>query len=215
MLTIMTAAAAVVRDDTPHEDHFVHLRGVTWPDYERLLRLRGEASVPRLSYLQGILEMRSPSRTHEGIKSLIAGLLEAWCLDRGIELMPFGSWTLKERAEERGAEPDECYVFGTEPAERPHLAIEVEWTSGGLDKLEIYRRLGVGEVWHWRQGVISVHVLKNGAYHRVAASKLVPGLDLGLLATFLDRPTLTQAVRAFRAATLRAAPKRAPRRRPR
>lgn len=30
--------------------------------------------------------------------------------------------------------------------ERPHLAIEVIWTSGGVGKLDLYRRLGVAEV---------------------------------------------------------------------
>lgn len=56
---------------------------------------------------------------------------------------------------ERGAEPDECYVFGEDPdPERPDLAIEVIWISGGMNKLEIYRALGVAEVWHWRRGRI-------------------------------------------------------------
>ena len=47
------------------------------------------------------------------IESLIARRFEAWCIDRNVELMPYGSWTLKDRKEDRGAEPDECYVFGT------------------------------------------------------------------------------------------------------
>jgi len=28
------------------EDHFVHLDGVTWADYERLLEIRGDHSAP-------------------------------------------------------------------------------------------------------------------------------------------------------------------------
>ncbi len=42
--------------------------------------------------------------------------------------------------------------------EAPDLAIEVIWTSGGIDKLESYRGLGVGEVWFWREGRMEVFV---------------------------------------------------------
>jgi Uma2 family endonuclease len=172
-----------------------------WDDYERLLDLRGDTSAPRFTYLRGTLEIMSPSKEHEVIKSLIARLLESWCVERGIELMPYGSWTLKDRQEERGAEPDECYVFGAEPRDRPHLAIEVEWTRGGMNKLDVYSRLGVDEVWIWRKGVIHVFVRQGDSYQELARSPTLPDLDLTLLASFLDRPTLTQAVRDFRAAS--------------
>jgi Uma2 family endonuclease len=56
---------------------------------------------------------------------------------------------------------DECYIVGPDQnKEVPDLALEVVWTSGGLDKLEIYRRLGVGEVWIWKDGRITVHALR-------------------------------------------------------
>jgi len=186
-------------DDSPKEDHFVRLDGVTWSDYVRLLAARGDRSAPRISYLEGALEIMSPSFDHEAIRSLIGRLVEAYCLDRDIEIMPVGSWTLKDRRHERGAEPDECYVFGGRRPARPDLAIEVIWTSGGLDKLEIYRALGVGEVWVWRKGKLRVHLLGGGAYRAAASSRCLPDLDLALLCRFLDRPSVTRAVRDFRA----------------
>lgn len=82
----------------------------------------------------------------------------------------------------------------------PDLAIEVVWTSGGIDKLEIYRRLGVGEVWIWKESRIEVHVLRQQQYQQEAGSALFPDLDMSLLASFLDRPTALQAVKAFRQA---------------
>ena len=65
-------------------------------------------------------------------------------MERDIDIMPYGSWLLESKVHRRGIEPDECYVLGevTDP-EVPDLAIEVVWTSGGLDKLEIYRKLRV------------------------------------------------------------------------
>ena len=115
---------------------------------ERLLAMRGDRSAPRIAYLEGEIEIMSPSRTHEGIKSMIGCLVEAYCLERDIPFSAYGSWTLQAQDRSRGAEPDECYVFGGSSApkgesESPHLAIEVVWTSGRIDKLDIYRKLGV------------------------------------------------------------------------
>jgi len=174
-----TVSALEKRDDTPVEDHVVQLSGVSWDDYERFLEIRGDRSAPRFTYLEGELEIMSPSRDHEQIKSIVGRLFEAYCLERGIRFLPLGSWTLKERKELRGAEPDECYVLGTEPekAERPHVAIEVVWTSGRMNKLEVYRRLGVREVWYWKKGHLKVHALRGDQYEKLARSELVP--DLG------------------------------------
>jgi len=120
-------------------------------------------------------------------------------LCRGIDLSPYGSWTLRHAPKASGLEPDECYIIGADQrAERPDLAIEVVWTSGGLDMLEIYRRLGVPEVWVWRDGDITMHALRDGAYHVTPMSTQLPGVDVRVLGSFLDRPTAMQAVRAYR-----------------
>ena len=194
------ALALREHDDTPNADGIVNLHGVTWEDYERVLAMRGDKSAPRIHYLEGELEIMSPSRDHEQIKSLIGHLLEYWCLERGIDVAPFGSWTLKKKKFKRGAEADECYVFGRERRDRPHLAIEVEWTQGILDKLQIYEKLGVDEVWIWRKGVIEVHVFSGSKFVRAPRSRVLPDLDLTLLASMLDRDTLNDAVRDFRKA---------------
>lgn len=188
-------------DDTPVDDKIVVLRGLSWSDYQRLLEVRGEASVPRYAYLAGDLEIMTPSLPHESIKSRIGRLVEVWCLERGIDFSPCGSWTLENKPKESGIEPDECYVFGDlgEPT-RPDLAIEVVWTSGGVQKLEIYRRLGVKEVWFWRRGRISVHVLEADGYSDALSSSVLPGIDLEQLVSFLDRPSASQAMREYRAA---------------
>lgn len=195
----MGAALALERDDGPHEDHLVVLGDVTWADDQRIMEIRGDRSAPRISYDDGLLEITSPSKEHESLKSLIGRLVETYCLEAGIELSTYGSWTLEDKALKRGIEPDECYVFGpTRAATRPDLAIEVVWTSGGLGKLDIYRVLGVREVWFWRRGVLTPHVLRDGAYVEVAASEVLPGIDLAQLASFLNRPSTSAAMRAYR-----------------
>lgn len=197
----MIARAERVDRDEPREDHFVRLHGVARADYLRLLEIRGECSVPRMTYVEGTLEIMSPSRAHELIKSYIGRLVEVWCLERGVELTPNGSWTLKSKRDERGAEPDECYIFGPDARRRrrPDLAIEVVLTSGGIDKLDVYRKLGVREVWYWESGRIQPYVRGVG-YAAVAGSEALPGIDLEQLASFLDRPTASAAIREYRAA---------------
>jgi len=198
----MLAKQLAEHDDAPVEDKIVVLRGLRWSDYQRMLEARGDASVPRFAYLEGQLEIMTPSKPHEAIKSRIGTLVEVWCLDHGVEFSPFGSWTLEDEAAERGLEPDECYVFGDSAAAatRPDLAIEVVWTSGGVRKLDIYAKLGVREVWFWRRGQISVHLLESERYEEAMTSRALSGIDLVELASFVGRPTASQGIREYRAA---------------
>ena len=155
---MMLAERLLNHDETPVDDQIVVLRNATWADYQRHLELRGERSAPRISFLQGALEIMTPSRFHESLKSMIGRLVEVWCLENGLDFSPYGSWTLENKDEARGVEPDECYVFGkNDSPERPDLAIEVVWTSGGVDKLDIYRKLGAKD----RESALSV-ALKHG-----------------------------------------------------
>lgn len=202
MLTGMVATSQIPPGEyVPTADQRVVMYGVQWGQYDALLALRGDASVPRIAYLDGALELMTPSRDHERIKSYIGRLIEAYALERDVDLSPYGAWTLQTGPRRAGVEPDECYLIGSDQdRETPDLVIEVIWTSGGIDKLEAYRRLGVPEVWFWKDGAIQVHVLRDGGYQRSAASVCLPGLDVALLCSFLDRPTAMQAVKAFRAA---------------
>ena len=188
-----------------NDDEVVTIHGVSWEDLEHRLTRKGDAPLPRIAYLDGELELVSPSIEHERAKSNIGSLIEMYAVEREIEISSAGSWLLKNARRKAGAEPDECYIVGPyEDRKRPDFAIEVVKTSGGIDKLEIYRRLDVTEVWFWIRGAIEVHVLRDGAWVRAARSTFLPGLDLELLCACLDRPSTTAAIRAFRDA-LRAA----------
>jgi Uma2 family endonuclease len=149
----------------------------------------------------------SPSHEHEAIKSMIGRLVEAFCLERGIDFRIYGNWTLQAAGVEKALEPDECYVFGPATAPilskeaapiRPDLAIEVIWTSGGISKLDIYRAIGVREVWFWQRGIITPRELRDGDYVEIDASQVLPGIDLVQLVSFLDRPTMSAAIRDYR-----------------
>ncbi len=193
-------AFAPARDDRRDEDRFVVRRGVSWSEYQQVLEERGESSAPRIAYLEGLLEIMSPGWTHERLKGAIGRLVEVWCLEHDIEYTPLGHLTLQDEAVARGVEPDECYVFGSAPEEgtRPDLAIEVIWTSGSVNKLKIYRKLAVREVWIWRRGRLTAYALHGDAYEAVSESVVLPGIDLEQIAGLLDQPPTSAAVRAYR-----------------
>jgi Uma2 family endonuclease len=195
----MPAAAARVPDAFPEDlDQRVTLRGVSWARFLDVLVARGESSAVRITYLAGELELMSPSFSHEATKTMIGRLVETYADDLGLDLYGAGSWTLKSKVKKLGIEPDECYSLG-KPSRVPDLAIEVIWTSGGLEKLEVYRGLGVREVWVWKQGKIGAYLLRGERYVRAARSRLLPGLDLALVARLASRPDQPVAIRELRA----------------
>lgn len=177
-------------------DQRVFLHNVSWQQYEGLLELRGEDPGPRMIYLEGELELMSPSQDHEVITKMIARLLEAYALVKGIELNGYRSMTMKSRPRARGAEPDECYAVGAAKT-RPDIAIEVIWTHGGLDKLEVYRGLGIREVWLYRAGKLEVYALRRNAYIRIPRSEILPKLDLAHLVRYASASNQTDAVRRY------------------
>lgn len=192
------AAFQAYRAGAPHDpDQRVVIHGLDWWRFEAMLAIRGDRSGVRLAYLEGDLEITSPSRTHEAIKKTIARLLEAYAEERGIFFNGYGSGTMKKPSADRAVEPDECYVVGSDK-ETPDLAIEVIWTSRGIDKRSIYAAFGVRELWEWEDGRLVVLILHGQAYVPAPRSELIPELDLAVLDRFVAYEDQTSAVREFR-----------------
>ncbi len=176
------------------------LSGVPWATYV-VLRDSIESAGVRMTFLEGWLEIMSPSRQHEVEKKQIARLLELFCLERDIPLFGYGSTTFRKEEKQRGLEPDECYSRGADK-DIPDVALEVVKTPGRIDKLDIYRHLGVREVWVFEAGEFHVLSLRGATYERVENSEVFPELDLLHLASFAQRTDQHVALREFRA-TLR------------
>lgn len=178
----------------------VLLHGVDWEQYSALLEVLGD-NFPtlRLSYLEGTLEITTRSPEHEDLKKMIGMLVEAYLQETRTRFHAGGSTTFRKAAKQRGLEPDECYCLGAKKA-FPDLAIEVVITSGLVDKLEIYRGLGVAEVWQWQTGQFSVYHLRSDGYELIENSELLPNLDLTLLATHVQPENQFDAVMDFREA---------------
>lgn len=199
----MNAVTDILQNADPARmDQHIRLHNVSWRDYEALLAMRGDNGGVRIAYLDGELELMTPSRDHESLKKMLARLIEAFAEERDIELEGIGSWTLKQSAKKRGVEPDECYVVGirSEPPPVPDIAIEVVWTSGGMDKLPIYQGLGIPEVWFWEDDTLTVYGLRQNGYVALPRSKKLPELDTDLLVQCMTQNSQTQAVKALRQA---------------
>jgi Uma2 family endonuclease len=192
------AAAVSPRVAPPAGEQRILLNGITWKDYV-LLRDVLDGPGVRLTYLRGVLELMSPSREHELWKTNIARLVELYAHVRRVELHGYGSTTFKKEAKERGAEPDECYLVGKNLAEMPEIVLEVIHTSPLIDKLDVYAGMGISEVWVFRDGRFTIHVLDcaHGRYDVRTSSALLPGLDFDTVARFAVREDTPQALREF------------------
>ena len=197
----MVAAHVTPFDDDPAPvgEQRVIVRGVPWEVYVALNDAVESRGV-RFAYLRGELEIMSPSLSHETLKSTFGRLIELYAVECGVALYAHGSTTFRKRAKQAGVEPDECYAVGRQlrGKEKPDLAVEVVLTSGGIDKLEIYARLGVREVWFWHKGKLSLYALREGGYEPIAKSELLPALDVDELASFVATPDQAKAVLAYR-----------------
>jgi Uma2 family endonuclease len=194
----VVATAPETSTPAPDQDQRVLMHGMSWWQFETILAARGDNPVPRIAYLEGTVELMSPSRRHEGKKSLFGMLIEAYCFEKGVRFEPMASTTLKNAAVERGAEPDESYAFRA-GAEVPDLAIEVVYTSGGLNKRAIYRGLGVREVWFWMHDHLEAYALEEGDYVRIDDSRVLPGIPLPLIDALARTDDAYDAVQSFRA----------------
>jgi Uma2 family endonuclease len=195
----LPSAPAAAREREPEQRVLLH--GVPWSTYVVLCDTVDRPGV-RMTYLEGMLEIMTTSRTHEVWKKQIARLLELFCLERDIPLYGFGQMTMRKEEHERGLEPDECYSRDTDK-ETPDIALEVVVSRPLIDKLEVYRKLGVREVWVFEEGELHIHASSHAAdgepaYVPVSKSEIFPEIDLTRLAHHALEPDQHAALRAYR-----------------
>ena len=175
--------------------------GLGWKGYLALDKVLGDdCPGPRLYYLDGDVEIMSTSDEHERIKNWLAGFVDDFLLNLDMDAIRRGQATMRI-LKVVGAEPDDAWCIGAEK-KWPDIVLEIALTSGGLPKLEIYRRFRVPEVWMWRRGRIEIHVLRAGAagsgYELAASSPLLPGLKIATIERCLCMDSWLQARKAFR-----------------
>jgi Uma2 family endonuclease len=189
------ATIAIPRKESPHL-----FEGLTWREFKAVEQLLDRPGY-RLSFLDGVLEIRRmPGEPHETVKERIGALLELYLLMAGFDFTPTGSMTLESEAVTVKREADKSYKLAPDRV-RPDLVIEVVFSSGGINKLEAYKRLKIPEVWLWEDGVLEVYHLrlegKMLEYERVSSSEEVKGIDLDLLLRCINMVNHVDAIKTF------------------
>ncbi|NJK75528.1 MAG: Uma2 family endonuclease [Richelia sp. CSU_2_1] len=182
--------------DTLAEQRFLLPGNYNWEQFEAIESLVADAPGLRITYLDGWIEFMTLGEAHESISSIISFLLQLYFCEMGIEYIPVGSATRRDREKGVSFEPDESYYIGSRK-EHPDLAVEVTITSGSTSILAKYLRLRVPEVWFWKNNQLAVYRLREDGYEQVSSSEFLPELDLELLVRCVLMPSRIEARREF------------------
>lgn len=182
-----------------HLTQTIVLSNISWQTYQAMLTDMGNHRATRLSYNQGILTLKMPSKLHEIINRLLARIVKTLTEELGLEVVDVGSTTLEREVLEKGAEPDTGFYIqnasqleGLDPEIPEHLppdlVIEVDITSPSTQRMEIYESLGVPEVWRYtkRWGLV-MYRLESGRYVESETSAVLPKVTAVQLNDFLEQ----------------------------
>lgn len=138
------------------------------------------------------------SETHEALRWIAGRFVEAYAEESGIDYYATGSTTWRRVEIEGGLEADESYYVQNYARVRgrdinlandppPDLAIEIDLSAPDVEKSSIYARLGVPEIWRWRDArLVVLSRQASGQYAPQAKSLCLPGFPLEELAAALS-----------------------------
>jgi Uma2 family endonuclease len=188
------------------------LTDLTWDFYKRFCDELGERPI-RLTFSDGCLEIMITKSRHEYYKKLLAKLVENIVLEMNIPVRSGGSMTFQRDDLQKGFEHDECWWIAREREVRgkdefdfhedppPDLAIEVEISSGVMNRMKVFAALRVPEVWRFDGNKLRFCVLQpDGTYGDQPASLSFPFLKPEHLRPFLsltDEVDETTRIRSF------------------
>ena len=68
----------------------------------------------------------------------------------------------------------------------PDIAVEVNQTSGSINDLEKYKRLGIPEVWSWdKNDKLEFYILTNNEYKKSLTSKFLHNLESNIVQKYV------------------------------
>lgn len=162
------------------------LYDVGWDEYDDLVNQMGETSAVRVSYENGRMQIMSPSARHEKYKNLLHDLVLILGDVLNVEVLSYGSTTLKLKASGKGVEADDCFYIQNAVSistkddidlrrdPPPDLVVEIDLTSESTGKLGIYSALGVPEIWRFDGSNCQILVLSGEQYGEARSSLAFP-----------------------------------------
>ena len=181
------------RSPETEQDGCIRFSDISWQQFEGIEAAFKDVRGVKFFYLDQILQIMTVSPEHEIIKKTLYILLEAYMRANGIRFYGKGGQTLGDRELDSRKEPDDSYDIGTQKIV-PDIAIEVVFTNCGINTLELYKRLGVREVWFGQNSQLSIYYLTGKNYEQVAWSTFHPDLELELLLRCANIPDQYDAV---------------------
>lgn len=201
----------------------VLLQDISWTEFEAILAELSDRPATRIAYCDGMLEIMTPLPEHEYFKEAIGDAIKDIAETLTLDYESYGSTTWRRQAKQAGLEADNCFYFQNEAIVRgrtdinlaqdppPDLALEIDITSKSLERLPIYARLGIPELWCYDAGKLTIYRLqgeeqgeKQGEdYAEAAQSAIFPALEISALPQLIEtyrsagRLALRQAVRAW------------------
>ncbi|MCA2629863.1 MULTISPECIES: Uma2 family endonuclease [unclassified Microcystis] len=172
---------------------FNHL---SWLSYQQILQAVGENNRAHLFYDRGTLEITMTLEEHEFYRELIGLFIRILVVELGLKIKSMGSTTLAREDLERGAEPDNAYYIQNQAKvlgkrinltedPPPDLVVEVDITHTDINKLELYARLGVPELWRFNGEIWRIYRLEKGVYQEEEFSPTFPLVPKTKLYEFL------------------------------
>jgi len=176
------------------------LYDVSWDQYEALLDCFGDRYL-RHTYFEGTLELVSPSRNHEWVKTLMGDFVSVICRVLQMPRQGHGSTTMRRQVDEGGLEGDEGFFFDKDSVEHfrgrdeydanvdppPDLMIEVDVSSSSEQRMMLYARMKVPEVWRYQGERVTIYRLgREGTYREAETSKWFPMLTGKDLTRFVE-----------------------------
>lgn len=151
----------------------------------------GDHRASRLTYDEGTLEIKMPSKLHEIINRLLELIITALVEELGLSIKGYGSTTLAREDLQKGVEPL--------PEDLPpDLAVEVDITSSSTRRMRIYERLGVPEVWRYTKQGVTISYLENREYVECEFSPTFRMISAEILAEFLQHRQTTDDIGVIR-----------------
>jgi Uma2 family endonuclease len=176
------------------------LHDVDWATYTHFLKMFGESPTAKLTYDRGVLEIMSPSLQHDDGSRAFVYLIQILAEEWNLPLKAAGSTTMRRKQKQAGLEPDECFWLTNAPrmAGRrqldlgrdppPDLAIEIEVSRRSkLDRMSLYARLRVPEVWRYGKKGLAFFGLEGKKYQPVPTSVAFDGLTPAFVERFVDK----------------------------
>ena len=173
-------------DAVLEKNQSIVLPNISWKAYRQIADAVQDDTPAHFTYDRGKLEIMVLSLHHENLKKLVATLFERLCEELEIDISPAGSTTFQREDLEKGFEPDECYYVDNAEFMRgkisvnldfdppPDLTIEIDVKHYSLNRMSIFAAVGVPEVWRYDGEMLTIHLLKNGAYKIVETSSVIP-----------------------------------------